>query len=120
MAELPCKNKYEKMNQAIEIYEDCFDEVDSSQYLLSAGGALAVVNCAYAVAGATPEKINALIRCKAGATIAVTGFFSWLSKIDKCNALVFDAYSIGKDFEKCAAEHKDVLNAAAAANAANS
>lgn len=124
MAELPCKDKAEKMFEAIEKYEECYDEVDNNQMLLSMGGALTVIECAGVLPAANSGSAAAFFKvlgtCSTSVSVSFTSFVLWLDQIDKCNELVFDALKIGKDWEKCSAKHKDVLNAAAAANAANS
>ncbi len=110
---LPCFNEFEKMEEAIKAYEDCYDAIDEEQDLITIGGAGAVLTCSFAVVAPSVESGAA---CAVVGTGYWLGFRSWLKKIDKCNDLVFDALKLGKDFEKCSAVHKDVLNAAAAAN----
>ena len=47
MAELPCKDKFDKMEDAIKTYEDCFDAIDQDQDLVVLGGIGTVLACLF-------------------------------------------------------------------------
>jgi len=113
---LPCKNKWDNLNDAIAAYEDCWEEVDDDQFGVELVGMGAAVACPAAVAKPGTETA-------AACTLAAGGVWhtykQWIKKMNKCNKLVLEALVIAYDFQKCTAKHKDVLNAAAKANAAN-
>ncbi len=116
---LPCKDLFDKLEEAIKRSEDCWDLADKIQYGTTAAGVVGAITCAsiiptiggpFGLGGGTTARDKLVAKCLGSSG----GFLAGLSRLndilDDCNAHDLDALQAAKDFEKCAGEHKEFLN----------